>query len=165
MDFHQASNLFPLMSGEDFESLVSDIAEHGQQEAIWLHTDGSILDGRNRWRACEVLGIQPLTRMWDGEPGQEEAFVVSLNLYRRHLDKEQRAVVMRPLRAGGMTYQAIADAAGVSVDTAHRLTRDVLISEIGNERGQGAPASLHPQTRTTPDVELLHLQKLPGKDG
>lgn len=138
MDFHPASNLFPLMSGEDFEALISDIAEHGQQEAIWLHPDGSILDGRNRWRACEVLGIAPLTRIWDGEPGQEEAFVVSLNLYRRHLDKEQRAVVMRQLRASGMTYQAIADAAGVSFGTAYG---------------------------TTKDVELIKIDKLPGADG
>ena len=35
-----------------------------------------------------------------------------------------------------LTYQKIADTVGVSVDTAHRAARDIVISEIGNERGQ-----------------------------
>ena len=91
MNFHPAANLFPLMDGDDFAGLVADIAEHGQREAIVLH-DGLILDGRNRYRACERLGLAPLYRTWEGGASPVE-YVVSLNLHRRHLTSTQRAVI------------------------------------------------------------------------
>lgn len=90
--YHPVANLFPLMTGEAFESLKADIAQQGQLEAIWLHPDGSIIDGRNRHRACVELGIVPRFRTWDGS-GSLVAFVVSLNLHRRHLDAGQRAMI------------------------------------------------------------------------
>jgi N6-adenosine-specific RNA methylase IME4/ParB-like chromosome segregation protein Spo0J len=79
------------MSGAEYEALVADIREHGQREPIWLH-DGRIIDGRNRYRACVDLGIEPETREWDGG-GSLVAFVVSLNLHRRHLNESQRGTV------------------------------------------------------------------------
>ena len=91
MEFHPAANLFPLMDGDEFAALLADIAEHGQRDAIVLH-DGAILDGRNRYRACCELGVKPLTREWDGK-GSPTAYVISENLYRRHLSSSQRAVV------------------------------------------------------------------------
>ena len=90
--YHPVSNLFPLMQGADFEALKQDISEHGQLEPIWLHPDGSIIDGRNRHRACIELGITPHFRTWDGA-GSLVSFVVSLNLHRRHLDAGQRGMI------------------------------------------------------------------------
>lgn len=147
MNFHPVANIFPLLEGAEFDALVTDIADHGQLEAIWLHPDGSILDGRNRYRACAELGLAPEYRQWDGEPGTEEAFVVSPNLHRRHLDREQRAEIMRRMRANGATYEAIAVAVGVDKNTAWRATSDVVISQKGidNERGQTRPASYAPR--------------------
>lgn len=92
LDFHPVANIFPLMTGAEYDALVADIAEHGQREAIWLHTDGRIIDGRNRYRACCDLGLVPEFKTWDGS-GSLIAFVVSLNLHRRHLTSSQRAVV------------------------------------------------------------------------
>lgn len=90
--FHEVANIFPLMQGDEFDALKADIAKNGQREPIWLHTDGSIIDGRNRYRACMDLDIQPVFRTWDGN-GSLVAFVVSLNLHRRHLTSGQRAVI------------------------------------------------------------------------
>lgn len=91
-DFHEVANLFPLMSAEEFSALKQDIAENGLREAVWLHPDGRIVDGRNRYRACTELGITPTYRTWEGK-GSLVHFVVSLNLHRRHLSSSQRAVV------------------------------------------------------------------------
>lgn len=91
LEFHDVASIFPLMSGDEYQALVTDIAEHGQIEPIWLH-EGKIIDGRNRYRACCDLGIVPEYREWDGD-GSLVAFVVSLNLKRRHLTGSQKATV------------------------------------------------------------------------
>jgi ParB-like chromosome segregation protein Spo0J len=88
---HDLANLFPPLQGADFEALKSDIRKYGQRERIWLH-GGMIIDGRSRYRACKELGKEPATRVWDGN-GSLLAFVLGLNLHRRHLNPSQRAVV------------------------------------------------------------------------
>ena len=90
LTFHPIADLFPLMQGTDFDDLVEDIREHGLLEPIWLY-EGKILDGRNRWRACQVAGVEPVTRLYEG--GDPVGFAVSLNLCRRHLNESQRAMV------------------------------------------------------------------------
>ena len=96
-EFHLLSDIFPLIQGQEFESLVNDIREHGLLEPILLHTNGCIIDGRNRYRACELLGIEPTYRTWNGDEGSLVSFVVSMNLHRRHLNESQRAMVANKL--------------------------------------------------------------------
>lgn len=90
MDFHPYANLFPLIEGPEFESLVADIAAHGVREPVWLY-EGKILDGRNRYRAAQVAGVECPTNTYEGDSPLQ--FVVSLNLHRRHLNESQRAMV------------------------------------------------------------------------
>ena len=93
MKAHPAAELFPLMDGDEFDALVSDIATHGLLSPIVVH-DGRILDGRNRWRACEVATVDPRTAEWQSVNGQSPTdFVVSANLLRRQLTKDQAACV------------------------------------------------------------------------
>jgi N6-adenosine-specific RNA methylase IME4 len=89
MKFHPVASIFPLMEGEEFEALKEDVRQHGLIEPIWTF-DGKILDGRNRYRACRELGIEPKTRAWTGLSAV--SLVVSLNLKRRHLTMAQRAM-------------------------------------------------------------------------
>lgn len=89
--YHPCSALFPMMTGEEYEDLKADIAANGLLEPIWLHPDGSIVDGRNRHRACIETGTNPEFRTWGGD-GSLVGFVVSLNLKRRHLTSDQKAV-------------------------------------------------------------------------
>ena len=88
---HPVAEAFPMMAGADFDRLVEDIRRHGLREAIWLDGEGRILDGRNRDRACRLAAVPPAYRVYDG--GDPTAFVVSLNLHRRHLSESQRAMV------------------------------------------------------------------------
>jgi hypothetical protein len=91
--FHPAAELFPLMHGEEFDALVADIRATGQRDPVVLHHDGRVLDGRNRVSACQALGIEPHSILWDGKPGEELAYVISRNLHRRHLTTEERAKI------------------------------------------------------------------------
>lgn len=86
--FHPIANIFPLMEGDDFDSLVADIKAYGLLESIWIY-DGMILDGRNRFLACAKAGVKPKFRDYRGD--NPLGFVLSLNLERRHLDQSQRA--------------------------------------------------------------------------
>lgn len=91
MEFHECANIFPLMDSEEFNFLCTDIAENGLLEAIWTYHH-RIIDGRNRYNACLQLNIEPRYREWTGN-GSLVAFIVSLNLRRRHLSTSQRAIV------------------------------------------------------------------------
>lgn len=90
MKFHKLANLFPLMEPTEFKALVEDIKQNGQLHPIVIWED-QILDGRNRFRACEHLNIEPKYTTFDGTDAF--AFVVSLNLHRRHLSSSQRAAI------------------------------------------------------------------------
>jgi N6-adenosine-specific RNA methylase IME4 len=92
-DAHPVADIFPMMSDAEIADLADDIKVNGQRNAIWLHRDGRIIDGRNRWRACESAGVEPATRVYSGAEDSLVAFVVSLNLKRRHLNESQRAMV------------------------------------------------------------------------
>jgi N6-adenosine-specific RNA methylase IME4 len=88
LEFHPVAAIFPLMEGQEFEDLKEDIQKNGLIEPVWTY-EGKILDGRNRYRACREVGVEPKIREWDG--GSAVSLVVSLNLKRRHLTMGQRA--------------------------------------------------------------------------
>jgi hypothetical protein len=92
MNFHPAANLFPLLGEADLTLLANDIAEHGQHDDI-ITLDGAILDGRNRYRACELRNIAPRFKEWDGKGGSPLNYVISKNLTRRHLNTAQRGMI------------------------------------------------------------------------
>jgi phage N-6-adenine-methyltransferase len=85
LEFHEAANIFPMMSMEEFESLKQSISKNGQRVPIYTF-EGRIVDGRNRYRACLDLGISPWFEEWNGE-GLLCDFVWDLNAERRDLDK------------------------------------------------------------------------------
>lgn len=97
LDPHPVSSLFPILDKEKLDDLALDIADRGLLEPIWLHRDGRILDGRNRYAACQMVDVEPTFRTWEGNDSDLVAFVVSLNLHRRHLDDSQRAMVAAKL--------------------------------------------------------------------
>jgi ParB-like chromosome segregation protein Spo0J len=94
LEFHPLADIFPLLEGQDFTELAADIKAHGLHEPIVLF-EGRILDGRNRFRACLAAGVEPMFRPFDGD--DPLAYVISLNLKRRHLSESQRAMVAAKL--------------------------------------------------------------------
>jgi hypothetical protein len=91
--FHPLADEWPLMEGDDLDNLAEDIKANGQREPIVIH-EGMILDGRNRIRACLKADVKPTFRQFDpATMGSPEAFVISVNANRRHLDLDGKKAV------------------------------------------------------------------------
>ena len=153
MKIHPVAELFPMLPEDELRELANDIKANGLQQPI-VKMDDTLLDGRNRLAACELVGIKPEAKEYTGKDAT--AFIISINLKRRHLTREQRDDVIRGLREQGMTLTKIAKAVGVSVDTAHRAVSESSFtnSEITNERGQSRPAHY---THHEEDVSRPHV--------
>jgi hypothetical protein len=87
---HPYADRFPMLSGEELERLAADISENGLNNPIVLDGEGRILDGRNRWAACEMAGVTPETVVFDGD--DVAAFVLSQNVARRHMSTGAQAM-------------------------------------------------------------------------
>jgi len=100
-EFHPYSELFPLLHGKEFADLVADVKANGLREPVWLY-DGQILDGRNRYLACEHAGLTAKTRAFKGNDAEALAFVISANVHRRHLTESQRAMAAAKIATLGV---------------------------------------------------------------
>lgn len=101
LEAHPHAGMFPMMESGGFDALRRDIRENGLHEPIVL-LDGKILDGRNRYRAMRFIdpnfGPRNAPKMFKQFEGHDPLeFVVSKNLYRRHLNESQRAMVAAKL--------------------------------------------------------------------
>lgn len=97
LELHPLAEIIPPASPEDFAALVASIQAVGQLEPIrtW---QGRVIDGRHRLKACEQLGLEPVLR--EVQPGEVDggsesallAYVLALNINRRHATTSQRAL-------------------------------------------------------------------------
>jgi hypothetical protein len=98
---HPIANLFPLLSDLEQKELVNSIQANGQRLPVTIY-QGKILDGRNRYRACQILGIQP--QIEEPEIADPFEFVLDRNVRHRHLTTGQRARIaskMATMKQGG----------------------------------------------------------------
>lgn len=88
---HPLAERVPPMTPSEYEELVQSIHNNGfnPDEAIVLHEDG-ILDGRHRYKACDELGVECPTRVYEGD--EPASYVLSKNR-RRNLTESQRAML------------------------------------------------------------------------
>lgn len=88
---HPAAECFPMMRGKAYERLRDDIAANGLLFPVKLCShegQWTILDGRNRARACEELGVKIKTEIYDGKTPIK--YVISANIARRDLTDWER---------------------------------------------------------------------------
>lgn len=111
MEFHKYANLFPLMSDEEHQALVTSILENGLEDPI-VTLEGRILDGRNRYTACVKAGVEPCFTEYQRD--NPLGFVIRKNMHRRHLDESQRAMVAASL--ANLEDGQRADQAAASID-------------------------------------------------
>ena len=143
---HEFGTMFPIMSGEELNRLKSDIEENGLVHRAYLF-EGKVLDGWNRLRAMSELGMDmsngKYVDEWPGLNGKKDRdsailYVMSQNFSRRHLTKDQKAMVLAKfskLKRGGLSGSGsnlsrgeIASAADLAKE------HDVSIAQIGRAR-------------------------------
>ena len=106
-EFHEAANIFPL-DEEHIGDLADDIKKNGQLVGIEI-LDGKILDGRRRWMACKKAKVEPwVVEVSNVDVPDPIAYVLSLNLHRRHLTVSQAS--MCAAKADGMLERLEAEA-------------------------------------------------------
>lgn len=93
--FHELADAFPLITGEAYDELKADLEKHGQLEPVVMF-EGKILDGRNRWRAMQDLGM-PHREVKLDEGVDPVAYVWSKNAVRRQLTPAQKALAATKL--------------------------------------------------------------------
>jgi ParB-like chromosome segregation protein Spo0J len=91
-----------MLPDDELKELAHDIASNGLLQPIVLDGKGQILDGRNRFAACELASVDPDFETYEGD--DPATYALSVNLARRHLTKGQRAMVAA--RAGLVSKQA-----------------------------------------------------------
>lgn len=94
-EVHPFADDFPLIEGEEFDELVLSIKAHGLREPIVLtHDKNTLVDGRNRYRACEAAGVDATFEILGARYTELLIldFIVDKNIRHRHLNPGQRAM-------------------------------------------------------------------------
>lgn len=104
MQIHPAANEFPMLDEKRLADLADDILNNGLREPIRIY-QGQIVDGRNRFRACELAGVAP---RFDSLPDDIDpwAYVWSLNGERRDLTADQRYLIWKACHEQSEAFQA-----------------------------------------------------------
>ena len=87
---------------DELDALAADIKSNGQKFPIIVHY-GVIVDGIQRYRACQQAKIKPITIPYDVERYGDsvsdiKAFIISANVVRRHDPKRKRAIIAELLK-------------------------------------------------------------------
>lgn len=97
--FHPLAALLPWLAPAEMDALREDIGANGVREPI-VFLGAELLDGRHRYQCARDLGLPYPRRDFgdlDSDGPDPLAFVISLNLARRHLSEAQRASVAAKL--------------------------------------------------------------------
>lgn len=87
---HPYADKFPMLPQAELEELAQSIRESGLRQPIVVTVDGLILDGRNRFQACRMAGVEPETVVYEGSDLAE--YVLDSNITRRNMTTGQRAM-------------------------------------------------------------------------
>ena len=96
LEAHEYAGAFPMLDDAGYAELRSSIKAQGLIHPIVLSWDLEIVDGRNRYKACVELGVQPqFVRLDKGVDVAAWAFAA--NIARRHLTTFQKIDALRVL--------------------------------------------------------------------
>lgn len=192
MPAHEAATLFPMMVAGavadgrgvpgPLTQLASDLLANGCHTPVVIYKD-SILDGRNRIAAAQIVGIEELPYV-EYEGTDPLMYVISLNLHRRHLTTDQlvdlgaKLAVMFEGRVGtnqwvssdeptlrGTTAELVAEALGGAVSR-ETLKRGWAVQERSPElwrdvqRGSVSVSGAYNKLQSPPPVIIKDAEQI-----
>lgn len=80
-EIHPAALMFPTKDEVGVQMLAEHIHQKGLRNPIVMTPTDELLEGRGRWKACQLLGLTPTTRIERGDPW---LFILRRNA--RHLE-------------------------------------------------------------------------------
>ena len=139
---HRYADFFPMMTGEESINFEASIKSNGLIEKIVLY-QGQILDGRNRYKACLAVGVQPTFEQFEGDDKKALDYVRSKNLDRRDLTSQQRAAIAVECDS---EYQKLAEQA---------KEKQVKSGRFEGKNPDGSPKLQVPQLIAEPEVDRI----------
>lgn len=145
--FHPLAEMFPAMSDAELAELAKDIEQNGQLHPIRVIGD-QIIDGCNRYRACQIAGVEPVVEEYEGSTDEEILirYVMSCNISRRQLTSSQRAMLavelLPRLEAAARERQRAAGVFGAEGGRGHKKEETLIeiiqegFSEENGEQGE-----------------------------
>jgi transposase-like protein len=152
------------MDEETYATFKLDIQANGCREPIRTF-QGMILDGRNRYRACVELGIDPPMYEFGGDEEDAAKAVESWNLHRRHLTPEFRRQRVAELRGQGMSTREIASEMDIHQTQVVRDIKKMLENTLCSTGPEPIASSDGEPTPTTPSPLEPAPAKVTGRDG
>lgn len=139
MDLHEYAKLFPVATNEELREMADDIKQRGLINPIVL-LEGKILDGRNRFMACNLANVEPEFTEYTGNDPLHD--VVSWNLHRRHLSTSQKAALAAEIEPMFAEAAKARQVATQNNDTGRAAAANLphLIQDTGRAREQAAAA-------------------------
>lgn len=138
---HYFSSCWPDITGEDYEHLKDSIYASGLRDAITLY-EGKILDGWNRYRACNDMAMPAHYVEFEGTPEDAGQFVQDKH-NRRSLTLTQRLTcigLMRQRPSAGRPKNTEGPSVLTAKDMAKKAGSSVRYAEHVNEAiAKGAP--------------------------
>lgn len=150
----------PRLSDDEYTSLEKSIREHGIQVPIVVDENGSVIDGHHRKEIADRLGLPcPRNTARDLDETGKRTLACSLNLDRRHLNREQkREVIAKSLMADPqLSNRQHAERVGASHVTVGAIRQDMeSTGQIDqSETRLSADGRERPATQPTPAVDYV----------
>lgn len=164
-EFHPYAHLFPMMSTTEHSALVADIKAHGLLHPLTTY-QGSIIDGRNRYRACEEAGVEP--RYEELPDGVEPLdYVVATNYTRRHLSESQRALASARIMEHSVTREAAGKMFKVrnaGVKQAETVLKNGIPALVGAVENDNIPVNIAAKLASMPEDAQLEACGMKPKE-
>jgi ParB-like chromosome segregation protein Spo0J len=84
--------ILPTLPESEFKNLLDSIRLYGVKVPLLVADDGTLIDGHERLRACDQLGVKKYPHRVVGNltEGERREMAVRINLERRHLSRAER---------------------------------------------------------------------------
>jgi len=143
---HPACAAYPMLSDDELEAMAMTIQPPGRQHEPCVLLNGTMLDGKNRWAACDIAGVEPLSREFGSDPNDGDdpwRFVLHKNV-RRNMTTAGKAFAADALSAASARGAPEGNQNAAQTNASNEAfvfsTRPITQEEAAKAHGIGRPS-------------------------